>query len=133
VFSAVCLNCPQDRCHGWTCSPGDGNSDYTKTTLADGNVTLTASGNGGWDAHHCLTSLSGGIASKVEMQPCDATDLGQKWSLDTATGLLLNRAVQASQAMDLCPFLKLFLFRPSREAITPNYFHLFYAILTCAA
>ena len=98
----ICLNCPRDRCHGWTC--GDPNGYFKEEQQPDGNITLhaTGGGQGGWPMTACLVSLSCGIHSKVEMRPCAAAKNGvQLWHLDQK-GLLHNRAVQSSQSMDLC-------------------------------
>ena len=102
----VCVNCPTDRCHGWPCKQIDRNSMFKVVPAADGNVTLLSAGGGpsGWPAGRCLSSLTGGIGSKIEFQPCAHESLSQRWHL-AADGLLHNRAVQASQSFDLCLLL----------------------------
>ncbi len=100
----ICLNCPTDRCHGWPCKQKDRNSMFKVVPAADGNITLLSAGGGqsGSPAGLCLSSLTGGIGSKIEFEDCaNAKNRENLWHLST-DGLLHNRAVQASQSFDLC-------------------------------
>ena len=74
-------------------------SVYKVATAPDGNITLLSVGGGqsGPPAGQCLSSLTGGIGSKIEFQPCaSAKNRENLWHL-SADGLLHNRAIQVTQ------------------------------------